>query len=91
LDAHRFDTLARSLSFTGSRRTALAALLGGTLGLLSLADTAAKKGKNRKKNNAPPPMEPPMDPPLEPGTPPMDPPPKRQRRGKGGKGGWFQP
>jgi hypothetical protein len=34
MDADRFDILARSLSTAGSRRRALAAILGGSLGLL---------------------------------------------------------
>ena len=42
MDATHFDTLTRSLTEGRSRRTALAALLGGTLGLLELADAAAK-------------------------------------------------
>jgi hypothetical protein len=52
MDAERIDILARSLIAAGSRRAALAAVLGGSLGLLGLADTAAKKkgkGKNKKK------------------------------------------
>src|SRR5829696_2458391 len=36
MDAHRFDTLTRSLTQTGSRRHALAAALAGALGLLGL-------------------------------------------------------
>jgi hypothetical protein len=49
VDPHRFDTLTRSLSSRPSRRGALAALLGGTLGLVGLAETAAKKGKSKSK------------------------------------------
>ena len=37
MDANRFDTLTRSLTTTGSRRRALGAVLGGSLGLLGLA------------------------------------------------------
>jgi hypothetical protein len=51
MDADRFDTLTRSLTEARSRRGAVAALLGGTLGLLGLAETAAKnkkKGKGKK-------------------------------------------
>jgi hypothetical protein len=39
----RFDRLTRSLTDVCSRRGALGMLLGGTLGLLGLADTPAKK------------------------------------------------
>jgi hypothetical protein len=49
MDAHCFDTLTRSLTATRSRRGTLTALLGGTLGLLGLADTAATKGKGNGK------------------------------------------
>jgi hypothetical protein len=69
MDPSRFDTLIRSLTTTGtgSRRGALAALLGGTLGLLGLTDIAARKkskGKKKKKKNGgnssspPPPADP---------------------------------
>jgi hypothetical protein len=57
MDPHRFDTLTRSLTETRSRRGTLAALLGSTLGLLGLADAAAKnkkkkgKGKDKGKKN----------------------------------------
>lgn len=44
----RFDTLTRSLTTARSRRGTLASLLGGTLGLLGLTDTVAKK-KGKKK------------------------------------------
>jgi hypothetical protein len=40
---NRLDTLARAVHATRSRRGALTALLGGTLGLLGLAETAAKR------------------------------------------------
>src|SRR5215216_3508874 len=43
LDADRFDALSRSLTDTRSRRGALAALLGSTLGLVGLDRTEAKK------------------------------------------------
>ena len=49
MDATRFDAFTRYLSIGSSRRGALAALLGGTLGLLGLADTTAKKGKRNGK------------------------------------------
>src|SRR5918993_4940418 len=39
----RFDRLTRSLTDARSRRGALGVLLGGTLGLLGLADTPARK------------------------------------------------
>lgn len=49
MDPRLFDTLIRSLMAARSRRGALAALLGGTLGLPGLLDTAARKGKRKKK------------------------------------------
>ena len=52
MDSYRFDSLTRSLTTASSRRDALASLLGGTLGLLGLADAAAKdckKIKDKKK------------------------------------------
>ena len=50
MDAKRFDTLTCWLAESRSRRSALATLLGGTLGLLGLTDIAAKKkGKGKKK------------------------------------------
>jgi hypothetical protein len=48
MDPCRFDTLTRSLDAPRSRRGALTALLAGTLGLLGLADTLARKGKMGK-------------------------------------------
>ncbi len=49
MDAERFDSLTRSVTVSGSRRRALAAAFGGTLGLLGLPhpdDAAtAKSGK----------------------------------------------
>ena len=47
MDANHFDTLTRSLTDAHSRRGAVAALLGGTLGVLGLTDTTAKKGKGK--------------------------------------------
>jgi hypothetical protein len=47
MDPLRFDTVTREL--TRSRRGALAAVVGGTLGLLGLAETAGKKGKGKGK------------------------------------------
>jgi hypothetical protein len=43
VDQHRFDTLTRTISTVRSRRAALGTLLAGTLGLLDLAETSAKK------------------------------------------------
>ena len=43
MDADRFDTLSRSLTEFRSRRTTLASLLGGALGLVGLAGAEAKK------------------------------------------------
>lgn len=64
MDAERFDMLARSVPAAGSRRRALAAVLGGLLALLGATETAAKpkkKKKNKKKRSspAPPPISPP--------------------------------
>jgi hypothetical protein len=60
MDGARFDTLSRSLSTARSRRRALTALIGGTLGLFALGnETTAKKksgkgkgGKGKKKKPA---------------------------------------
>jgi hypothetical protein len=52
MDAETFDTLARSLRTNRSRRSTLVPLLGGALGLLTLAETdAKKKGKKHKKKH----------------------------------------
>ena len=59
----RFDTLIRSLTDAWSRRSALAFLCGSTLGLLGLADSAAKSGQHQ----TPPSTSPP---PTDPGLPP---------------------
>ena len=49
MDGGRFDTLARALTASGSRRRALAPLLGGILvSVLRLTDATAKKGKGKK-------------------------------------------
>jgi hypothetical protein len=45
MDGIRFDTLARSLTSAGSRRTALTAIFGGGLATLGLGTTEAKKRK----------------------------------------------
>ena len=47
MDPDRFDTLARVLTDARSRRVAPTWLLGGTLGLLGLAETIAKKAKGK--------------------------------------------
>lgn len=49
MDAERFDGITRSLSV--SRRCALATVLSGSLGLLGLAEVAAKRKKKGKKPN----------------------------------------
>src|SRR5215212_893718 len=54
MDADRFDTLARALTDARSRRGALASLLGGTLGLLTLTETAGRHKKHKKKRKPPP-------------------------------------
>lgn len=51
MDADRFDTLTRALTGSGSRRDALAATLGGALGVLGLAapdDAAAARSAKCK-------------------------------------------
>jgi hypothetical protein len=48
MDADRFDSVAKSVGRSATRRLTLRTLLGGTLGLLGLAETTAK-GKKRKK------------------------------------------
>src|SRR5215212_1499153 len=50
MDGSRFDSLARALHEVRSRRGTFASLLGGTVGLLGLAETTAKKKKKKKKN-----------------------------------------
>ena len=57
MDSARFDSLTRSLTAHTTRRGALAALLGGTLGLLGLTEAPAKKGKHHRKKK--PPQSPP--------------------------------
>ncbi len=68
MDANRFDTLLRALTAARSRRGALAAVVGSTLGLLRLAETTAKhrKHKKHKKRSSPLPLPlpPPPPPPL---------------------------
>jgi hypothetical protein len=49
VDANRFDSVTRALQAGSPRRAALSLLLGGALGLTSLADGAAKKGKGKGK------------------------------------------
>jgi len=51
MDADHFDSLARSLTTTRSRRHALAAALAGGLGTLGLGTTEAKKKRRKKKND----------------------------------------
>ena len=50
MDRDRFDALTRLLGRAGSRRAALGAVLGATVGGSALV-TQAKKGKNKKKKN----------------------------------------
>src|SRR3954452_24323405 len=64
MDPHRFDILSRELSRTLSRRGTMAALMGGTLGLLGLAETTAKHKKHKKKHQSP------TSPPSPPSLPP---------------------
>lgn len=48
MESERFDALTRNLGLLGTRRSALVTALGGTMGFLALADTAAGN-KHRKK------------------------------------------
>ncbi len=41
MDSHKFDRIAKTLATGASRRTALAGLVGGSLGLLALGSTRA--------------------------------------------------
>jgi len=78
MDPTLFDNFTRTLTDARSRRGALTAVLGGTLGLLGLAETAAKKGKHvhgegkkkkkkKKKKKAPvPTTQTPVSPPPPP-------------------------
>ena len=51
MDQHRFDTLTRAVSGVSSRRAVVRGLLGvgGGLGSLRLADTAAAKRKTKRR------------------------------------------
>ena len=51
-DSH-FDTLTRSLTGVRSRRIALGALLGGTLGSLGVMEAEGKKRKKKKQKKRP--------------------------------------
>ena len=88
MDEIRFDVLTRSLKKARSRRSALATLLGGPLGLLGLAGTVAKKSKHanaegkgkskgkkkKKRENLPPfPLADPPPPPDSLSPPPPPP------------------
>lgn len=54
MDGERFDTLARILSRSRSRRGIVGLWLGGTLGILGHIPTVAKKRKKKKKKKATP-------------------------------------
>lgn len=74
MDETRVDSLARAVTAMQSRRGTLAALLGGTLGLLALTESDAKKKKGKKKKKkkkktTPPPPPPPRSPPPPPPLP----------------------
>jgi hypothetical protein len=49
MDSRQLDELARCLSTPGSRRFALAAILGGSLSAFDNANSRAKKGKGKKR------------------------------------------
>lgn len=84
MDSTRFDALTRSLTDPRSRRRTLVSLLGGTLGLLGLTETIAKKRKpvhgegkkkKKKKNDPSPTNQDPVSPSPLPPPPPSPPPP----------------
>jgi hypothetical protein len=56
MDESGFDALTRAFTNARSRRGALSALLGGTVGLLGLADTTARKHRSHRttKKSCPP-------------------------------------
>jgi hypothetical protein len=49
MDSSRFDRVARTLSSVTPRRTTIGLLLGGALGIASLAGSETKKGKGKGK------------------------------------------
>jgi hypothetical protein len=55
VESDRFDGWVRTLTTARSRRGALAGLLAGTLGLVGLSATEAKKHKKKKKKKGGPP------------------------------------
>ena len=57
MEADRFDVLARSLTRARSRRGAMATVLGGTLGLLGLSQTEAKRRHKHKHKHKPKPKQ----------------------------------
>ena len=58
MDESGFDALTRAFTNARSRRGALSALLGGTVGLLGLADTTARKhGSHRTTKKSCPPCQ----------------------------------
>jgi hypothetical protein len=64
MDGSQFDTLLRQMTTTRSRRGALAGLLAGSLGILGLTETDAKRHKKKPKKKKPsPPASPPPSPP----------------------------
>lgn len=48
MDNARFNSLARRMSPSGTRRRALAAIVGSGLGILGIGDTAARKRRKGK-------------------------------------------
>ncbi|MDQ3225525.1 MAG: hypothetical protein M3Q50_02680, partial [Chloroflexota bacterium] len=65
MDPSRFDTFAKSLTMTASRRRAVAGLFAGLLApLLAKDELSAKKGKGKgkKKKKGGPPAPPPPPP-----------------------------
>lgn len=54
MDSVQFDQVARTLSGVTPRRTTIALLLGGALGLAGLAESEARKGKGKKKKKKKP-------------------------------------
>lgn len=53
MDAKKFDTITKAMQTASSRRQTLTTLLAGALGLVGLAEVAAKKDKKSDKKCPP--------------------------------------
>src|SRR4051794_37308559 len=73
MDDQRFDTLTSTFAGAHSRRGALAAVFGGTLGLLGRTATSAKHKQHKKKHHRPVSSPPPPPPPAPVVCPPVCP------------------